>query len=168
MKFLGLLCLLLVISEESAAGPLHKPRWYKDQQATPHKWKDKKFVIGWLVVAGTIGADAYSTSRGIGMGLHEKNDLLGTQPSNQKIAGISLLNFGIQTGLHAAAWQVEHDDSSAFWRFLCYTGIPGGVLAVSGRNAIINFKYEADHGRLPPPNTILAEQLAEARAGVLR
>jgi hypothetical protein len=29
-------------------------------------------------------------------------------PSNQKVALVSLLNFGLQTSLHASAWHVTH------------------------------------------------------------
>ncbi len=107
-----------------------------------HWYKSKTLWVGVAVIGGTLAADAHSTSVGQGRGLVEGNSILGQHPSNGKIAGISLLDFGIQFGLHVAAHQVEHLDPSWQWRTAGDWAIPAEVLSINGRNAIHNYRKD--------------------------
>jgi 2-keto-3-deoxy-galactonokinase len=66
------------------------------------------------------------------------------------VFGISLLDFGIQTSLHAAAWHVTHHvplaDGSGYaqdrmgWRIVGYTAIPAEVAIINGHAAARNYQ----------------------------
>jgi len=108
-----------------------------------HPWyKDKYVWIGVGVIAGSLVADAKSTSRAQSFGLVETNPLLGQHPSNQRIAGIAAIDFGIQTFLHVEAYRVERNDPSWQWRFASRVAIPAEVFGINGVHAIRNYELE--------------------------
>ena len=131
MRPITLLAILLTFCQSAFAGPKH---WYKD----PKWW------IGEAVIVTVVGLDAYSTSTRPPY-LTESNFILGSHPTNQKIAGVAVLNFGIQTSLHAAAWHVTHHvpttepgvyvEDQLGWRITGYVAIPT-VNAIIGGHAI--------------------------------
>lgn len=113
-------------------------------EARPKHWyTDKKWWVGTALMGAAIAADAHSTSRGVGMGLQERNTwAFGSRPSNARIAGISLGYFAIQTSLHAAAWHVERNETSKPWNVLKYTALPTTVLVINGHDAAKNYQLE--------------------------
>jgi hypothetical protein len=115
-----------------------------------HWYTDPKWWAGEGVIVASIWADGKTTAMRPA-GITEANGLfLGTNPSDKKIAGISLLDFGIQTTLHAGAWHFTHHvplaDGSGYtqdrlgWRIVGYTGVPTSVALIAGRNAVKNYQ----------------------------
>ena len=112
-----------------------------------HWYKDPKWWAGEVVITASIAADGWTTAHRPS-GIVESNKFLGTNPSDKKVAGVSLLSFGIQTTLHASAWHVTHHvplaDGSGYdqdrlgWRTFGYVGIPGEVALLYGHTAIKN------------------------------
>lgn len=135
----------------------HQRKWYKpfssnmcqedyDKWVTPrlhdHWYKDKYFWIGVAVIGGSIAADAHSTSRFVDRGYAEGNPFLGPHPSHGRIAGFALLDFGAQTTFHALAWHESHQDPSKAWRMIGRFGEPVAAFAISGRQAITNYRLD--------------------------
>ena len=115
-----------------------------------HWYKDPKWWVGEAVIGAAIAADAHSTASRP-PGVTEQNSVFfGSNPSNGRVAGISLLNFGIQTALHAGAWHFTHHvplaDGSGYdqdrlgWRIVGYVGVPASVAIISGHNAARNYQ----------------------------
>lgn len=106
-----------------------------------HWYKDPKWWAGEAIVAAAIAADAHSTATRP-PGVTESNWILGRNPSNGKVVGISLLNFSIQSTLHAAAWHVEREETNKYWNFVKYAGIPTEVAVISGHAAARNYQLK--------------------------
>jgi hypothetical protein len=127
-RFVGILLLAALLCGSADAQPKH---WYTD-------WK---WWAGEAVIGAAIAADAHSTSRGIGLGLTERNTwAFGPRPSNGRIAGVSLGYFAIQTTLHAAAWHVERNETNKYWNTAKYVGVPAAVAIINGHNAVRNYQ----------------------------
>lgn len=152
MKFISFLLALVFCCSASAA---------------PHKhwFTDPKWWVGEAVICAALAADAHSTVSRPAY-LQESNPFLGSNPSTQKVVGISLLQFGIQTSLHAAAWHVTHHvplmdscqvdphtDQATYhcsefgqdrlgWRTLGYLGIPATVAIINGHAAARNYEIK--------------------------
>jgi len=114
-----------------------------------HFFSDPKWWIGESVVIVSHAADAYTTTQRP-HGIIEGNNFIGINPSNKKVALVSLTAFSIQTTLHAGAWHVTHhvpladgtgyDQDHLGWRIVGYTGIPVTVALINGRQAIKNYQ----------------------------
>jgi len=133
---LAIVAALLLIPAQLEARPKH---WYKD-------WK---WWAGEAVIAAAIAADAHSTASRP-PGYIESNWAFGRNPSNRRVAGISLGYFGIQTALHAGAWHFSHHvpttdpqiyvEDRLGWRIFGYAGVPATVAIINGRAAVKNYK----------------------------
>ena len=156
MKKIILAIVVLFLSSSAMAQEAPKPAAKTksfiigDGAPRKHWFSDPKWWIGEGVIAASIFADGYTTSQRPA-GITESNPFLGKNPSTQKVAGISLLNFGIQTTLHAGAWHFTHhipyqDSSLGYtqdrlgWRIVGYTGVPTSVALIAGRNAVKNYE----------------------------
>jgi hypothetical protein len=132
-----------------AAGKVGHSFTIGDGAPRKHWYKDPKWWIGEGVITASIFADGYTTAHRPA-GIQEGNHFLGTNPSTRKVAGFCLLDFGIQTSLHAGAWHFTHHipltDGSGYvqdalgWRIVGYTGVPAGTFAVSGVQAVKNYQ----------------------------
>jgi len=122
-------------------------------EAAPRKhwFTDPKWWAGEAAIAAAIVADSHSTASRP-PGAVESNWLLGRNPSNRKVALVSLGYFGIQTSLHAAAWHVTHHvplaDGSGYaqdrlgYRAVGYLGVPFVVGILSGHAAARNYELK--------------------------
>lgn len=147
-----------ILDSETEPAPCnsHQRKWYKpfssnmcqedyDKWVTPrlhdHWYKDKYFWLGGLAIGGSIALDSLSTSTRP-KGIIERNPILGSNPSNGKIAGVASTDFAIHFGLHVLAWKQSHNDPSMAWRQFGRWGVPA-TTAIEFRQGVLNYRLRS-------------------------
>ncbi len=117
--------------------------WAQPGLARPRHWyTDRKFWVSEGVIGTAIFLDYHSTAaRPYGS---ETNPFLGTHPSNRRIAGIGLLDFGAETGFNLAFYKIARIGGQAnetrTWNTLGYITEPAISLATHLPAAIHNYR----------------------------
>lgn len=106
--------------------------------ASAQPWyKSKKFWAGEAVIGLSIFLDYHSTA--MRHGYPESSPLLGTNPSNGRIAGIGIGDFIFESGIHVASYHLMHNDPNKYWRFAGYTAQPAISFGVHVPAAVHNY-----------------------------
>lgn len=117
-----------------------------------HFYTDKKFWLSEIVIGTAVFLDYHSTATHL-YG-NETSPLLGFHPSSGKVAGIGLLDFGVETGLNISFYKIARIGGQAnetrTWDMLGYITQPTISLATHLPAAIHNYGLQpgADSGIL--------------------
>lgn len=128
---LFLILLLVAIGSASAAPRPSIPSPHKS-----HWYARKSFWISEAVIGAAVAFDYSATASR--RGAIEGNWLIGSNPSNQRLAGVGLLGFGVYSGFNSLEWSRTEKEPSRDWRIFAHVSVPAVALGIHSYGAAHN------------------------------